>query len=50
MFTIKIFYLSVLKVVVELDCSIRADRTAMKTDKISNKKNDIVIKNIANCI
>lgn len=46
----QIFYLSVLKVVVESDCSIGTVRTKTKTDEINSTKYHMIIKTVGNCI
>jgi hypothetical protein len=46
----QIFYLSVLKVVVESDCSIGTVRTKTKTDEINSTKYHMIIKTVVNRI
>ncbi len=46
----QIFYLSVLKVVVESDCSIDTVRTKTKTDEINSTKYHMIIKTLVNRI
>jgi hypothetical protein len=46
----QIFYLSVLKVVVESDCSIGTVRTKIKTDEINSTKYHMIIKTVVNRI